>query len=540
MGCTTLNFLYASSVAEICRGFNWIPTWGCYLSVQHGYFTEANQASPNAGVTALNALDSISVSAIQDSSTNGYTATGKAIGTSTNYASFGDCYVPQSSPPSPPPPSPPPPSPSPPPPPPLLPPPASPSVTRQLRVVHVDGTATDISQVSTYSFQDGDVVEPVLGDFSVVVRAAGKRGATSSVSADAGGFGAWVQGTINMRYGAKYYVRVNSGIGAIYWGSSSQNDLCMMLGAEGGGAGTWAGMYDTRFYFASVPGSGVGGNAGYPSGTNGADAPGQSSDKATFGGTGGSTSGYQTGAGGIGGGHNGQGFVGTNGGYFSRGTATVTAADGNGGNGGMGYYGGGGGGSCSATACRSGAGGGGGSSYHGGVPAASLTNPDLDDAVVASTSSGLHNDPATRATAFVAVQSITPGPDQLQPYWAGTEEGGASIHMFAEAPSARLADTKIRYGWYTRTGAPSLVDGATGSPDGIREREIIWDGELVENSATAPNAQGYIVVGAYAYTWGSLYTEVTIDGIAGSYYGWGGDYCNCWSVIRVDARVIAS
>ena len=95
VGCTALNSLYASSVAEICRGFNWLSTWSCYLSVQHGYFTEANQASPNAGVTALNALDSISVSAIQDSSTNGYTATGKAIGTSTNYAGFGDYYVPQ-------------------------------------------------------------------------------------------------------------------------------------------------------------------------------------------------------------------------------------------------------------------------------------------------------------------------------------------------------------------------------------------------------------------------------------------------------------
>ena len=95
---------------------------------------------------------------------------------------------------------------------------------QQLRVLHANGTEEDIGEKSSHIFQDGDIIEPILADYTVVIKCAGQRGhgGASSSGADKGGLGAWVKGTIEMKYGAKYYVRVSDGIGAIYWGDSGE------------------------------------------------------------------------------------------------------------------------------------------------------------------------------------------------------------------------------------------------------------------------------------------------------------------------------
>tara|TARA_X000000950_G_scaffold277534_1_gene367115 strand:+ start:1627 stop:3198 length:1572 start_codon:yes stop_codon:yes gene_type:complete len=457
-------------------------------------------------------------------------------------------------------------------------------VIQQLRVLHANGTEEDIGEKSSYDFQDGDIIEPILADYTVIVKCAGQRGhgGASSSGADKGGLGAWVKGTIEMKYGAKYYVRVSGGIGAIYWGDSGEipadNVRCMMLGAEGGGAGYWAGFFDTRFSWADEQNMGLGGDAGTPTpGSSGTEASGDTTrygSAATCGpGTGASTNGYMSGSGGSGGTVTGAGGNGAAGGLFSAGLAArPPIAFEYGGHGGMGYYGGGGGAGTALTGGRSGGGGGGGSSYHGGIPntgigTTSLTNPNNDHASssVSNTSSGLNNDPATVTTAFVKMESTPTVTPQKESYWEGYEYGAGIWHIgpsgeVNDSPFDQISSNGVLYGWYTRTGAPSVNSGGVAS----REREIIWDGQLVEssgsgseNSATPPNANGWIIKDGYAYTWADIVTIGYFNGgttqIAsppgttsgngnqtpqvGSYYPWQGDQCNCWNIIRVDARI---
>ena len=424
---------------------------------------------------------------------------------------------------------------------------------QQLRVLHADGTEEDIGEKSSHTFQDGDIIEPILADYTVVVKCAGQRGhgGASSSSTDKGGLGAWVEGTIQMKYGAKYYVRVNDGIGAIYWGDSGEipadNVRCMMLGAQGGGAGYWAGFFDPRFPWADEQNMGLGGDAGTPTpGSSGTEASGDTTrygSAATCGpGTGASTNGYMSGSGGSGGTVSGAGGNGAAGNLFSAGLAArPPIAFEYGGHGGMGYYGGGGGAGTALTAGRSGGGGGGGSSYYGGIPnpgagSTALINPDNDDASVLNPDSGLNNDPATVTTAFVKMESTPTADAKSNEYWAEIEEFAGGVHSppNGESPFDFRANSGITYGWYTRSAAASTT---TGAPDDIRERQIIWNNELIEGS-TAPTAltsSGWAIIGKYAYTWGD-----PVIGPSGesSFAGWGGDFCNCWGVKRVDARYV--
>ena len=463
---------------------------------------------------------------------------------------------------------------------------------QQLKVIRSNGSQVDISQQPSYSFQDGDIIEPILADYTVTITCAGKRGLrNSSYTTVNQGYGAWVQGTINMRYGTKYYVRISDGIGALYWGDSgSDNNLCMMLGAEGGhGKKYLAGFYeDHRDWANNLSALGLGGNAGvcnssgFSTGDPGQGSPGIPTsgyppspiNVDASGGGGGSvtTHGSSGGSGGSGGAATGPSGArtGGTGGYFTKGTVDWTGVNvSGGGEGGMGYFGGGGGGSVlqHSFTLWSGGGGGGGASYAGGVPKSYLLNSSIDDASVTNITSQLNDAAATADTAFVRMESAPTVELKEEPYWGGYEYG-AAVATWGGSPWDLRANANNQYGFYTRTGHPSVDSGDVGSPDGIRERQIIWDGNLVDSSgsnyspgvnavpAAAANANGWIIgIDGYAYSWVDIITKMfpnsttdAIEGItsgggsgpAGSYYPWDGDQCNCFNVMRVELRLAAT
>lgn len=454
---------------------------------------------------------------------------------------------------------------------------------QQLKVIRSNGSQVNIGQLSLYNFQDGDIIEPILADYTVTIKCAGKRGLrNANYNYVNQGYGAWVQGTIDMRYGTKYYVRISDGIGALYWGDSgSDNNFCMMLGAEGGyGSRYVAGFYESHRDWASdINNLGLGGNAGVcdqsglSTGSTGQGAPGVGGVTVhSNGGGGGSVTGHGSGSGGSGGtatGPSGARTGGT-GGYFTRGTVDWTGVNvSGGGEGGMGYFGGGGGGSVlqHTFVLWSGGGGGGGASYAGGVPKSYLLNSSIDDATVRNITSQLNNDATTADTAFVRMESAPTVELKEEPYWGGYEYGGA-VATWGGSPWDLRANANNQYGFYTRTGHPSVDSGDVGAPDGIRERQIIWNGSLVESSgsnyspgvnavsADAANANGWIIGNDnYAYSWVDIITKMfpnsttdAIQGITsgggsgppGSYYPWDGDQCNCFNVMRVELRLAAT
>ena len=76
---------------------------------------------------------------------------------------------------------------------------------QQLKVIRSNGSQVNIGQLSLYNFQDGDIIEPILADYTVTIKCAGKRGLrNANYNYVNQGYGAWVQGTIDMRYGTKY------------------------------------------------------------------------------------------------------------------------------------------------------------------------------------------------------------------------------------------------------------------------------------------------------------------------------------------------
>ena len=227
-------------------------------------------------------------------------------------------------------------------------------------------TITDITSLSTTT----TLTEPVYLvpndiDYNITVRL---RGGSPS------GTGGYVQATVRLVAGNTYRLNYDSRIAAMYYGTGTQNNNCILLAAEGGRAG-----------------NGVsGGNAGYPSGSYGQNK------NNSGGGGGGTTSGYRSGSGGPGGAGGGDGAQlsstpGGGGGFFTAG-AGASDVDGSGGNGGMGYWGGGGGGSGwdygSQYGGQFGGGGGGGSSYFGGLPSPSVNSNSPYEVTVSNATYG--------------------------------------------------------------------------------------------------------------------------------------------------------
>ena len=242
------------------------------------------------------------------------------------------------------------------------------------------GTQTNISNLSsTTTLSEPSYIAAIGKNYSVTVRL---RGNTPSGS---GGSGGYVQGTFTVSAGQTYRLHYDSRYAAVFLGTGTSGNKCVMLAAEGG----YEGNPSTQTYpspHPSPPSSKPsGGNAGYPSGSDGAVL------NNSGGGTGATTSGYMSGAGGTGGAAGGgggySGSAGTAGGFFSAGSGG-SGVDGSGGAGGFGYYGGGGGGGGWDGGYTAGGyfggGGGGGSSYHGGLPSSSGT-----EVIVTNTSAGI-------------------------------------------------------------------------------------------------------------------------------------------------------
>ena len=127
------------------------------------------------------------------------------------------------------------------------------------------------------------------------------------------------------------------------------------------------------------------------------------------------------------------------------------------------------------------------------------------------------------ATGTVTIPNTTSGSSYTNVI-VKTGQGG-----LVEKPSC----TSTQNGWYTRTGGPETI-----GINGVRKLQILWEGTLVYDGTYAPNEDSYIIVGNYAYTWGTYRSN--------SAYGWktddtcgtgasnAGDYCNGFDVKRYD------
>lgn len=239
---------------------------------------------------------------------------------------------------------------------------------------------TDASDISTAT----TIVEPAYlsasgFDYNVTIRLRGNSPGGN------GGDGGYVQGTFTVRDGQTYRLHYDTRYAAVFYGTGTSGNNCVMLAAEGGYQGNP--RSESGAGGLPRPSEPDGGNAGYPSGASGSNL------NTSYGGTGGSTSGYRSGSGGNGGGAGGDlsASSGGNGGFFSAGGGGG-GVDGNGGAGGFGYYGGGGGGGGWDQDVNEGGyfggGGGGGSSYFGGLPSPSSNSNSPAEVVVTNTSYG--------------------------------------------------------------------------------------------------------------------------------------------------------
>ena len=257
------------------------------------------------------------------------------------------------------------------------------SVPQGLMMTGVNtNTVTDISSLSSTT----TLSEPVYlnaqdSDYNVTVRL---RGNTPSGN---GGTGGWVRGTMRLTQGDTFRLHYDSRYAAVFFGTGTSQNNCIMLAAEGGYEGNP--RSESGAGISPRPSEPQGGNAGYPSGSSGASL------NNSGGGGGATTSGYRSGSGGGGGAAGGgggySGSAGSGGGFFSAGYGG-SGTDGSGGSGGFGYYGGGGGGGGwdggIVAGGYFGGGGGGGSSYIGGLPSPSTDSNSPREITVTNTSYG--------------------------------------------------------------------------------------------------------------------------------------------------------
>ena len=245
------------------------------------------------------------------------------------------------------------------------------------------GNVTDISSLSSAT----TLSEPVFLtasaiDYNVTVRL---RGGTPP---GVGGDGGYVQGTFTAKAGQSYNLFYDSRYAALFYGTGTNGNNCIMLAAEGGYEGVPRSELSGGGHPAR-PSNTPGGNAGYPNGSVGSNL------NNSYGGTGGIVNGYKSGQGGNGGqpGSSGgyTGSAGSSGGFFQSG-AGGGGIDGDGGDGGFGYYGGGGGGGGWDLNYDAGGyfggGGGGGASYIGGLPTPAQNANSPAEVTVSNTSYG--------------------------------------------------------------------------------------------------------------------------------------------------------
>ena len=121
----------------------------------------------------------------------------------------------------------------------------------------------------------------------------------------------------------------------------------------------------------------------------------------------------------------------------------------------------------------------------------------------------------------------------------GSGSGASYTNETVRTGSGNLTEkpscTNTQNGWYTRSGN----NENQGNQD-VRALQILWGGTLIYDGGSSGIVDGYVVVGNYAYTWGTH---------RGSVYGWCnnddcgtcsspyGDVCNGFDVKRYDYAV---
>ena len=244
----------------------------------------------------------------------------------------------------------------------------------------VSGTSVDITSLSNATtLSEPAFLTPSAKDYVVTIRL---RGGTPPGN---GGQGSYVQGTFTAKAGQPYLLHYDTRYAAVFHGTSAIGNNCIMLAAEGGYQGNP--RSESGAGGLPRPSEPAGGKAGLPNGSIGSNL------NTSYGGTGGSVSGYKSGSGGTGGNAGGDlsASRGGDGAFFSSGGGGG-GIDGDGGAGGFGYYGGGGGGGGWDNDVNEGGyfggGGGGGASYIGGLPSPSQNSSSPAEVIVSNPSNG--------------------------------------------------------------------------------------------------------------------------------------------------------
>ena len=161
-------------------------------------------------------------------------------------------------------------------------------------------------------------------------------------------------------------------------------------------------------------------------------------------------------------------------------------------------------------------------SYHTSVP--SLQTPDSDTSYI-EISYTVQGDSGDDGSALQGGNGSGSGAS----YTNETVRTGSG--NLTEKPSC----TNTQNGWYTRSG-----NNENEGDQDVRALQILWGGTLIYDGGSSGIVDGYVVVGNYAYTWGTH---------RGSVYGWcnnddcgtcaspSGDVCNGFDVKRYDYAV---
>ncbi|AOV58534.1 virion structural protein [Synechococcus phage S-CAM3] len=236
----------------------------------------------------------------------------------------------------------------------------------------------------------------------------------------------------------------------------------------------------------------------------------------------------------------GNGYTGSSGAYGNGGSSAIASGGRGGSTGYIGTSGGGGAGGAPSGVYDSyagtyiivagGGGGGGGGSYPGfrGGNASSAGSFSSSYRSISSGSSGSSNGydgggGGGGGGGASGGSGGSAGADRIRYSNPNTRTGSGNLN---QKPSC----TGVRNGWYTRTGGTESSGNS-----GVRRLQLIWGGSLIYDGSLNTDSNGYILIGGYAYKWGTY---------RGSTYGWAGDdscgtksppsgdNCNGFDIIR--------